>query len=134
MKKLETCCIIDDDPIFIYGTKRVIRDMDLAGEVIVFNNGQQAADAFLLLAQSGQRFPQIIFLDLNMPILDGWNFLEYFRDLTDGHECTTSIYVMSSSIDPRDMERVKSYPMVAEYLLKPMSPAELTKILHLVTR
>jgi CheY-like chemotaxis protein len=131
--KIKTCCIIDDDPIFIYGTKRLISEMGLAESILVYNNGQMAIDGLTAMSEEGGQLPEVIILDLNMPILDGWDFLDDFTPLVKGKASKTAIYMMSSSIDPRDLERVKKYPIVAEYFQKPASPSALGEVLQSVT-
>jgi len=129
MKKVETCCIIDDDPIFVYGTKRIIKEVDFAKSIIVYNNGQDALDGLMKICIANEPLPDVIFLDLNMPILNGWQFLDEFKDCRSPKSKKIVIYIISSSVDPRDLERVKNYKQVDTYILKPITPDDLAKIL-----
>ncbi len=134
MKQQKTYCIIDDDPIFIYGTRRLLKEMGLADTILVYNNGQHAIEGLRELAGTQNSLPEVIILDLNMPILDGWDFLEDFSPLVQHSDGACTIYMMSSSIDPRDLERVKNYPIVAQYFMKPASPSDLAEVLQTVAQ
>lgn len=129
MKKIEICCIIDDDPIFIYGTKRIMKEVDFSQEILVYNNGEEAIDGLTEISKLGEPMPEVIFLDLNMPIMNGWEFLEEFEKLPNHNKQKTIIYIISSSVDPRDLERVKNYKQVNNYILKPITPNDLETII-----
>lgn len=129
MKKIQSCCIIDDDPIFIYGTKRLMKEIDFCESIIVYNNGQEALEGLIAISESGQKIPPFIFLDLNMPIMNGWEFLEEFTKIPNNSLKKTTIYIISSSVDPRDLERVKNYKAVNNYILKPITPTDLETVL-----
>ncbi len=130
MKKIETSCIIDDDPIFIYGTKRIMKEIDFCNDILVFNNGQDAMDGLNELTSQGKDLPSIIFLDLNMPIMNGWEFLEDFVQIPNNNREKVTVYIISSSVDPRDLERIKNYDVVNNYILKPLSPQDLEEVLE----
>ncbi len=133
MKNVQLCCIIDDDPIFIYGTKRIMKEVEFAENIIVYNNGQDAVDGLKKIINEGGLLPDVIFLDLNMPIMNGWEFLEEYKNCQHDESKNTIIYIISSSVDPRDLERVKHYNQVDTYILKPITPDDLGKILGSTT-
>lgn len=129
MKKVQLCCIIDDDPIFVYGTKRIIKEVDFAESILVYPNGQDALDGLTKMVIAKEPLPDVIFLDLNMPILNGWEFLDEFKNCQSQRSKSITIYIISSSVDPRDLERVKDYNQVDTYILKPITPDDLAKII-----
>ncbi|TVZ15864.1 response regulator [Maribacter sp. MAR_2009_72] len=129
MKNVQICCIIDDDPIFIYGTKRIMKEVDFAEDILVYNNGQEAVEGLMEISQAEGLMPEVIFLDLNMPIMNGWEFLDEYKNLPNNNTEKTIIYIISSSVDPRDLERVKNYEQVNNYILKPITPDDLSTIL-----
>lgn len=133
MKKIETACIIDDDPIFIYGTKRLMTEIEFCETILVFENGQDAIDGLQNIMASSDKLPSVIFLDLNMPIMNGWEFLEHFEKITNHNRKKTAIYIISSSVDPRDLERIKNYQVVNSYILKPISKEDLNSVLENVS-
>lgn len=129
MKNVHLCFIIDDDPIFIYGTKRIMNEVGFSENIVVYNNGQEAIDGLKEISEAGALMPDVIFLDLNMPIMNGWEFLEEYNNLPNHNSIKAVIYIISSSIDPRDLERVKNYSDVRNYILKPITPNNLVDIL-----
>ncbi|WP_298478117.1 response regulator [uncultured Maribacter sp.] len=117
--KIKTTCIIDDDPIFIFGTKILLKNNNFSEFVLVSNNGKEAISDLQEYVKKTLKLPEIIFLDLNMPVMDGWEFLDsfdsFFKDLN------TKIYILSSSIDSRDLERSKKYSIVKGFIAKPLT-------------
>jgi len=133
MKNVQLCCIIDDDPIFIYGTKRIMKEVNFAESILVYNNGQDALDGLMEKCKAKEPLPDVIFLDLNMPIMNGWEFLDEFKDCRSETSKKIIIYIISSSVDPRDLERVQNYQQVDTYILKPITPEDLAKIIGATT-
>lgn len=129
MNKVRICCIIDDDPIFIYGTKRIMKEVSFSDTIFEYYNGQEALEGLSEISESGEPMPEVIFLDLNMPIMNGWEFLEEFDKLPIHSEKKIIIYIVSSSVDPRDLERVKDFRQVDNYILKPITPNDLAAVL-----
>ena len=129
MGKIESSCIIDDDPIAIYGIKRSMKEIDFCNKIVVYNNGQDAIDGLNNMVAEGIALPSIILLDLNMPIMDGWEFLDDFIKIPNNNTKAVTIYIISSSIDPRDVIKVQDYSLVSNYILKPIKSADLLKLL-----
>lgn len=129
MTKIKSTCIIDDDPIFIYGTQRLMQEENFSETIIVFNNGQDAIDGLYEMTERGENLPSVILLDLNMPIMNGWEFLEDFVKIPNLNRESVTVYIISSSVDPRDLERIKNYEVVNNYILKPLTPQDLLAIL-----
>jgi CheY-like chemotaxis protein len=127
---IELACIIDDDKIYVNLVKKIIEIKKLSQNLIIFKNGKEALDHFKATLESvnEDRLPNIIFLDLNMPIMDGWEFLSEFVKIKNNFNKKITLYVVSSSIDPRDLERAKSFNMVTDYLIKPIELKRFEKI------
>ncbi len=128
MKKVNLTCIIDDDPIFVFGIKKVMELINFSDSIMVFKNGQEALDNLKPIILSKEELPDIILLDLNMPVLDGWQFLDEFIKIPC--EKKIIIYVVSSSIDPEDILRAKSYQGVSDYIVKPITIERLKEVLY----
>ncbi|MFV8226850.1 response regulator [Christiangramia aquimixticola] len=127
MKKIDIACIIDDDPIFVFGTKKIMKLANFCNSFMVFHNGEEALDKLKPIIESnGTALPDVILLDLNMPIMDGWEFLDEFIKIPSQKEIT--IYIVTSSIDPHDIERAKDYDKISNYLIKPISSEKLHQI------
>lgn len=124
---LDLILCVDDDPITLMLCKMVINRSEFAKELITAQNGEEALNYFddLKLNNLGteiKRYPQLIFLDLNMPVMGGWEFLDHFskEDYTAEFE-HCKVIVLSSTIDPDDITKAKTYPMVLDFLSKPIS-------------
>ncbi|WP_458628930.1 response regulator [Winogradskyella sp. PC D3.3] len=128
MTKIDLACIIDDDPIFIFGAKRMMELSDFCNSFMIFKNGEEAITHLKPIMKNGDAVPDIILLDINMPIMDGWEFLDAF--VTIASHKTTTIYIVSSSIDPVDLERAKRYDNVSNYIIKPISLETLKGLLQ----
>lgn len=119
---LDTILFIDDDPITMMLSKMVINKSLFSKEIITAKNGQEALNYFTTLKdQLTTRQPQLIFLDLNMPVMGGWEFLDCFSTDRYTDYNTIKVIILSSTIDPADLEKAKKYPMVLDFLAKPIS-------------
>lgn len=131
MKKIDIACIVDDDPIFVFGAKRIMELSNFCKSFMVFNNGKDALDSLSPLVVSGENVPDVILLDLNMPIMDGWQFLDEFIKIKTNKKIL--IYIVSSSIDPADTEKAKKYQNVSNFIVKPITVDNLKTILQQIT-
>ncbi len=128
MKKIDIACIIDDDPIFVFGVKKIMELIGFCNNLLIFKNGEEALNNLKAIISANEVLPDVILLDLNMPILDGWQFLEEFIKVP----CKKNIliYIVSSSVDPQDVLKAKSYEMVSDYIVKPISIKKLKEVLN----
>ncbi len=115
-------CLIDDDKVYQFTSKMILEATQLTSRITTFFNGQEAIEFFLDPAnQQIGILPDVIFLDINMPIMNGWNFLEEFDKIFYTLPKKILIYVVSSSVDDSDMEKSKSFVSVADYVIKPIN-------------
>lgn len=110
--------IIDDDEIFVVLTEIQLNKAGCFGEIFTFENGEDAI-AQLKKDSAENSLPDFILLDLNMPIMDGWQFLEAYRELNLIK--LIPVVIATSSIDPTDFERSKSICPVRAYISKPIN-------------
>lgn len=122
--------IIDDEPIQHFIMERMLaRYVSTVKDDITYSNNGVEVLAFLdENREDAAKLPDIIFLDLNMPIMNGWDFLESFKRFQQKIVKPIMIYVISSSIDPGDISRSKKYKAVKDYIIKPMTRLALKKI------
>ncbi|MCD0475361.1 response regulator [Flavobacterium sp. EDS] len=118
---------IDDDPIALMLCKKVITKAEFSKEIITAQNGEEALSYFNSLKYNTKptdlntKKPRLIFLDLNMPVMGGWEFLDHFSTPNYSDFNTTNIIILSSTIDPEDLEKAKNYPMILDFLSKPIT-------------
>ena len=130
MKKIDITCIIDDDPIFIFGTKKIMEVAKFCNSFLIYNNGQIAITALQKIMEAGVGIPDVILLDLNMPVMDGWEFLEEFIKIPNQKQI--QLFIVTSSIYPEDIERAKQYQQVSNYIVKPISRESLGIIMETI--
>lgn len=119
--------VVDDDSVYQFTASRTLEATHLAHQILQFQNGSEALS---FLRSAGPAIPDIIFLDINMPITDGWAFLEEFHELKARLNKDVKIYMVSSSIDPRDRNRARNYPEVTDYIEKPISMSKFSELLQ----
>ena len=121
--------LVDDDPIFRLLTKKTIANTGINAEVVEFVNGQQALEFIEQHMDHPAILPDTIFLDLNMPVLDGWGFLREYEILLPFIRKASKLYILSSSMSPIDVERAANIPFVKEYLVKPLNKLQLAALI-----
>lgn len=119
--KQETVCRVDDDILYQFTARKLLEKMDCVGEVLVFSDGEQASNYLLKHLDEKGRLPSIIFLDINMPFMDGWGFLENIKRRMPQQASKMRIHVVSSSPAREDRLKAHSYPEVDDYIVKPIT-------------
>ena len=125
-------CLIDDDRIYQFAAKKTIEATGMAQKVMVFSNGLEAMDFLQSHLTDTPSIPDVIFLDINMPIMNGWQFLEAYSGLQQSLKKTVTVYMVSSSIDEYDIKKSREYESVSDYVLKPVNKEKFTQLLSSV--
>ena len=120
--KSPVIALVDDDKIFQLTSARMIEALDLSRKILQFGNGEEALQYLKSNADDADNLPDYIFLDINMPYVDGWMFLADYATLKDTLRKDIQIFMISSSIDQRDIVRAQKNSGVRDYILKPVSP------------
>ncbi len=122
--------IVDDDAIFHLTTKLLIQKQIHYREIRTFFNGKELIDFITESKNDPEVLPDIILLDLYMPIMDGWDFLEEYLPIRNDLPKKITIYIISSSVDSKDIERAKSISAVKKYIVKPLDRHGLLDIIE----
>jgi DNA-binding NarL/FixJ family response regulator len=122
MKMINNLWLIDDDILFRFCIEAIVKENSF---VKTLNLISSASDAIQKLKDASvspdHKMPDLIFVDLNMPVMNGWEFIETVIGLNLIDHNQTMIYILSSSLDPRDFERAKSYAQITGFVPKPLT-------------
>jgi CheY-like chemotaxis protein len=128
MKKINSLYVIDDDKIYHFLLKSLLKQNGIHAKSTFFCNGQDAID-FIKQNNTTENIPDLILLDVNMPIMNGWEFLEEFVKLIPKLIKQPTIYMISSSNNEVDIDKVKDFnETVRDYFLKPICKEDIEKI------
>ncbi|GGH71183.1 MAG: response regulator [Bacteroidetes bacterium] len=125
MSVVDLAYLIDDDDIYVFGMKRMIKANQLCDELLTFTNGADAIDFINERIASKSSLPKVILIDINMPVMDGWGFIDEFAkipaEFTDG----VTVYMISSSVQEEDRMKAESINLIKSYHVKPIDKEEL---------
>ncbi len=113
--------LIDDDYIFNLIHKRIIQLIDKEGDVIEFKDSVMALLYIREILDRGETLPDYIFLDISMPEMNGFELLDSLSGYPTDIFSSTKLYIVTSSLNERDMEKAHSYPMLTGYYVKPLT-------------
>jgi len=131
MKK-KAIWVVDDDVIFQVIIQKIIERSEMFSAVSIFPNGKEAFLALKAASKQNEILPDIILLDINMPIMDGWEFMEVMSSMEDQNIKKINICISSSSIAEEDKNRAKIYPSILSYLSKPITVKNLLEVMDLI--
>lgn len=120
-KTVQRILIIDDDPVNNMINQRLIKKFNSNFEIETVMDATKALDK---LENEPDTRPDLILLDINMPVMNGWEFLEAVRE----KNLSIVVVMLSSSIDKHDRSKSSSYPVVVDYLIKPLSIQRLQEV------
>jgi len=125
MKKL---IFVDDSPLDHYILKRILKKYNLNYEVNCTSNGGEVLQFLRQHQGDGAALPDVILLDLYMPLFNAWEFLENVQLLYSSLAKPVRFYILSASIDPSDINRAKQFPVVRSFVFKPITREALQRL------
>jgi CheY-like chemotaxis protein len=120
--------LVEDDPIFTFLLEKAIKGVGLQGTILNFSNGLLAVEYFKHNYTLEHNY--VIFLDLNMPTMDGYEFMNVFKEMA--HTENTMVFILTSSRSQSDIDIFKSNPFVARYITKPISETIIKSLKELI--
>ena len=110
----KTVLLVDDDDATNFIHRTVIESTGLIDDIVVAEDGSEAIDYL----QQSESLPNIIFLDLNMPIMDGWEVIDTLYKINFEKKNNSLLYILTTSENPEDVEKAKKITLVDDYLTK----------------
>ena len=123
---LNCILLIDDDEPTNFLNKLTLEQAGCARQIHITQSGQEALDYL----QNANSRPDLIFLDINMPAMDGWEFLERYRNLPAAKKADIVLIMLTTSLNPDDEIRTRAIPEVSGFENKPLSHDQLSSLLE----
>lgn len=130
MANINKVYLIDDDEINNFICINILKKIDFSSDVVAFESGSEALEALTSVIDGNEQdqIPDVIFLDINMPIMNGWDFLEEYKKIKGKLNKDVSLFMLSSSIYQADVEKSKQYSEVLDFVTKPLNADVLNDI------
>ena len=109
MEKLTSVLLVDDDETTNFVNEMLLEDLDVTQQILVAHNGQEALEVIQQRCQEGL-CPRLILLDINMPVMNGFEFLEAYEQLDFPNKQSVVIVMLTTSLNPKDVDRLRSLP------------------------
>lgn len=129
MDKINSILLVDDDQINNFINKRIIRKLDIANHVDIALNGEEALEHIQKICRDTGNCPELIFLDINMPVMNGFEFLNEFKNLSLRNKKEVKIIVLTTSTNPGDMQKLKEHS-IKGFLNKPLTEKKIIEALN----
>ena len=127
--KLNTVLVIDDDEPTNFLNQMIIEESGCAEQIKAVQSGQEALDYLTREKENWSKGPDLIFLDINMPAMNGWEFLEKYRQLDKERQARVMVVMLTTSLFPEDEMKAREIPEVSGFENKPLTPEKLDRIL-----
>lgn len=129
MKKLDTILLIDDDPATNFLHKFMLQKENCAENIVCIQNAEDALIYIQKMLDEGLHYPELIFLDINMPRMNGWEFLEEYDKITHNKKSSKIVVMLTTSLDPKDKEKASTIKDINEFLSKPLTSEKIRHVL-----
>lgn len=120
--KVDKVMVIDDDDINNFLCEKVLKSAKVTDNVVSFLNARDALDDLLdSLESKSNDLPELILLDINMPVMNGWEFLDILEPRLQEKNKRINVAILSSSVYQKDKEKAEKYDAVVDYISKPLT-------------
>lgn len=129
--KINCILLIDDDEPTNFLNQMILESFDIANHIRIAENGSKALEYLKKSAGGDEDYPcpDMIFLDINMPAMNGWEFLEYYATIDANHKADVVVVMLTTSLNPDDKTKADENPDVTGFESKPLTPEKLQKLL-----
>ncbi len=130
-KKLKCILLIDDDDATNFINRKIIERVGIAEHIEIKLNGKEAIDYIIKSddSENDSPLPSLILLDINMPIMDGWGFLQNYHELETFKKDQIILLMLSTSLNPDDKRRAEAIPEISDYVYKPLTVEVINEVL-----
>ena len=129
MTNLKTVLLVDDDPLACFVHERLIRLVRPTSEVVSHYSGEEAISFIRKGIEESATAPELVFLDINMPGMNGWGFLEHYQKIDWKGVSSPILCMLTASGNPDDEVRARSYLEVADFVRKPLTTNQINSLL-----
>jgi CheY-like chemotaxis protein len=128
MIKLNSVLLVDDDVINNFINARLIKKAEMAQDLHISTNGKEAISHLTEKLEKNELCPELILLDINMPVMDGFEFVDAFRKLNFSNQNEVVIVMLTTSSNPKDLEKVEALK-IGDYINKPLTEDKLKNVM-----
>ena len=125
--KLKSVLLLDDNLATNFFHKKILEKSNSAELILEFRSG---INALKYLSQEGIQQPELIMVDINMPIMSAWEFLEKYNSIAKESKTSTKVVLLSTSLSPADKEKADAIPLIKEVLLKPLTKESIERVVE----
>jgi len=130
MTKFKSVLLIDDDPTINFVHKLFLTEWGITDQIYTAGNGQEALDFLEHNPEFGAEEPTMILLDINMPVMNGFEFLEAYQDLDDAKKASVVMAMLTTSLHEKDRERAAKFINMDNYMSKPLEKDQLMRVIE----
>jgi len=130
MKKFKSVLLVDDDPTINFVHKLFLTEWEVTDQIYTAANGQEALDFLEQNEGFGQHPPSMILLDINMPVMNGFEFLAAYEQLADSKKASVIMAMLTTSLHEKDREKASKFINLDSYMSKPLEKEQLMKVIE----